>query len=240
MIYEYVLNHKGTTKAEVIRYMDGRASLATTHKIIKEFVDNEKFFVKIDLNNSQIHHLYINDANDFNRINKLLSRLEFLGGVLYKTLLKLSELIGKRRDNDTNERPNKDNLDAPLSARDLIHLTADLGFFVDAVKKMLDNLLVQTNNLIHSEKDSQMFYTRICKIKVKMMCHEEGKIDPIELIDNLQVFFQIQKTEKEKMPSLIIEKDLISCAIKEGIIEADIVSQLRSINKSFSESFGSK
>ena len=50
--------------------------MATTHKIIKDLVDHYVVIVKKDKKNSQIHHLYINDSNDFNRLEQELSSIE--------------------------------------------------------------------------------------------------------------------------------------------------------------------
>gem|GEM_PF-1645568 len=74
---------------------------------------------------------------------------------------------------------------------------------------------------------------------VRMMRHKDnsGLVDPIKAIEVQQALLQVQKTDIDKMPHFMIEKDLLSCAMKEGIIKTDLVSELKSVTKSFREAF---
>lgn len=91
-ILQYIKENPGCTKTAVIKHMEkiGRSSLMVAHKKIKrlEREKDPKIIVKIDESNSQKHHLYINNENEFNvlsnsiddkkiRVHKLTRRLEF-------------------------------------------------------------------------------------------------------------------------------------------------------------------
>jgi hypothetical protein len=85
-IIDFINTHLKCTKAAVIRYMNeiGFASDMTTHRIIKE-LENEKIIsVLKDKPNSQVHYLIMNDKNDFNVVNSVLSRIEIILDSIYK------------------------------------------------------------------------------------------------------------------------------------------------------------
>lgn len=75
-IYNYIEQHGGCTKTEVIKKMKGISALATTHKIIQQQIEEGKIVSKPDESNSQIHHLYVNDKDQFAIINEKIIKAE--------------------------------------------------------------------------------------------------------------------------------------------------------------------
>jgi hypothetical protein len=75
-ILNYIKENPNTIKADVIRFMKGDSATVTTHGIIQDYIEEGKVTMVKDKKNSQIHHLFINDKNDFNRIDLRLSRIE--------------------------------------------------------------------------------------------------------------------------------------------------------------------
>jgi hypothetical protein len=141
-ILKYIRDNKKATKAETIRHMDKEhlSSTVTTHKDIQNLIREKKVNVLKDKPNSQMHHLVINDKNEFIRIDKELSEIESIINVMSAPVQNIFE--------------------------------DDIGFpipYKQAVEAMLQVLLVRTNRLIHSKEDSQILYTKITELLLKLI-----------------------------------------------------------------------
>lgn len=143
MILEYITQHDGCTKTQVIEYMKGRSALATTHSIIKSLT-REGIIVSLpDKNNRQLHHLHINDKNKFN------------------FLLKQSDQVHSTIENFTalvNEDQLMGNDKWRKNYGDLIHL-GQLIFYTK-----IGRLAHTVNNQIKSSDDRDILYRRLAQI----------------------------------------------------------------------------
>jgi len=147
-IREYISKNPGTTEHKVAEYMAENHYCArdTTHNLIYDtLIPNGKVIDK-KIGNSR-HKLYINDEDEFNIISQQLSGIENLiqsmdGPMRKFTMLSLMEPPGALRY---------------------------FGFGYQAqIHRILTILLIRTSELELEEKESQVLYTRIVKLLVKL------------------------------------------------------------------------
>ncbi|HJR84986.1 MAG TPA: hypothetical protein VJ772_06410 [Nitrososphaeraceae archaeon] len=144
-ILELIKEKPGIIKAEVIRHMEKNgSSVMTTHGIVMDLIKDGQIIEHKDKPNSQVHHLYINDQNNFIILDKKISRMqEFI-----KTL-------NQRMDN----------------AHDDAEFDLFRDWIVETVWKVLNVtpslLFFLTQKTVHSEQDRQILYLRIITLMIE-------------------------------------------------------------------------
>lgn len=148
-ILKYIKANPKATKADVIRYMTNRGigSTVTTHRRIIDFISEKKLLVLKDKPNSQIHHLIINNKNNYNLINEQLLEIEAHVDEMNESM----DNMRKLGDNDL-----KSELSSSISNQNI------------KIELMLRFLLVKTHETIRSEKEAQFFNARIAKLILRL------------------------------------------------------------------------
>jgi ribosome-associated translation inhibitor RaiA len=152
-ILQFVTENPKCTKAEVIRFMGLWSSVMTCHYDITRLVSEGKLSILKDKPNSQTHHLIINNENQFNFINQELLKIETVVTQLIEEISKLHDFSDIQSHEAHIVSSIKNQLDYSCKS---------------TVEFMLQCLLVLTSKSIHSEKDSQLFYTKIGKLIAKL------------------------------------------------------------------------
>ena len=145
-ILSFIQEQPGIIKADVIRYMERNgSSIMTTHGIIIDLIKEGLIIERKDKPNSQVHHLYINDENQFNIVDKKITQVHNFIGSLYKKM--------KVAENDEK-----------------LDLFGD--WFVEVVSNMLNVspslLFLVSQKTIHSERDRQILYSKIVNLMLEI------------------------------------------------------------------------
>ncbi len=149
VIREYISNNPGTTEHKVAEYMrlNHYCARDTAHYIIYgNLIPNGKVIDK-KIANSR-HKLYINDDDEFNKISQLLSEIEIFVQIMEGPSRKFIQIA-------TAQHP-----------EGFFHFI--MFAYQGQIKQILRILLVRTSELVLPEKDSQMLYTRLAKLEIKI------------------------------------------------------------------------
>jgi len=172
-ILAYIKENPGATENKVATYMADKriCSRLTSLNKIENLISSGKV---LDLKqNNSFHRLFINDDNEFNRIDKMLSQIQRVIDAMDKPLGKINqELVSKNR--------NKQWPPELVELRD--HLRVP---YTQAVNIMLQALLVQIMNILTLENDRQILYSRITKLMQKLTQQYLVLHEPIRILDNL-------------------------------------------------------
>jgi len=153
------MNQK-TTKAVVMRYMKEKklSSGETTHNIIKDLINEGK--LNMEVLNSQVHFLTINENNEFNKIYNILTKFEVLmntmNKIVYKNKLNLDTLfktLGKEHEEYLGAVEVADHLVTP---------------YIDTFEEMLKNILIRIVRSNISEKDNLILASLIIHLLNKL------------------------------------------------------------------------
>ena len=129
-------------------------ALATSVKIIQDMVSKKTVISLLDKSNSQIHNLYINDTNQFNKLENELSKIETIIDSMSDPILKIFQ---SRYKAETEEERN-----------DYIDLQTKFQRpYKNVVDVMLQDLLLLTHSGDFAE-DPGILYTRIIKCFLKL------------------------------------------------------------------------
>jgi hypothetical protein len=175
-----------TTKAVVARYMKEKrlSSGETTHNIIKELIDEGK--LNIEVINSQVHFLTVNENNEFNKIYNFLSEIEKIMDRIYLAVgMGLAETIAKI-DNSTEE----------LIGSTEVNLCITIPYR-ESVNIMLLELMAIIDNEIPSEKDKQILNSRILQLQRKLTFQFEGIRNSDTILNNIisDIKFNLKKAK---------------------------------------------
>lgn len=184
--------------------------MVTTHGIIKDLIKNELVIKKPDKNNSQIHHLYINDENEFNRINKELSEIENIIDEVHAHISITSSFI----DNAQVAPPPYPGI--------ADFLREHMYIYKPPIKTMLQFLLVRTNNNIHSEKDKQVLHARIIESVVNVD-HEHLYSDWTKTLDN----------DEHGLKTFLLSKDNRFLNPDHYMLADDLIKKIENFKKEF-------
>lgn len=147
-IMKYVRNHPKGIKAKVLEYMTKNGSSpVTAFKDLTYLINKGRITVLKDKPNSQVHYLVINDKNEFNQIDKELSEIESVIDGMW-------EPIHNQR---VRILENEEHMDISFQIP-----------YKEAVETMLQVLLVRTNRKIQSKDDSQVLYSKITHLILKL------------------------------------------------------------------------
>lgn len=155
-ICDYVKKNPGTTENKVATYMDekGISSRMTTLKIIE---DLKKRGIILDRQEgNSFHRLYINDKNEFNRIQNELSEIENIIDDMHGYKQATNEYIENAQFGDSHDAGNAG------------FLQSYMHIYEPPIRTMLQILLSRTNNIIHSEKDRQVLYAKFIELIAKV------------------------------------------------------------------------
>lgn len=146
------------------REIENHVSMKTTHKIIKKLIDDKKVIIKVDENNSQLHHLFINEENTFIKITKQLSKAETFIKKTDQYIHRLFEALRYEGAllNDEN-KPQERILDLRRNSTRHIEL-----IYTTTITRILDDLSVITMNTNLPEEESKAFLKKIVKLKTKV------------------------------------------------------------------------
>ena len=184
-IIDYVKKNSGTTKTDVIKYMnENGSSIMTTHRLISKLESKKLLLVQKDKPNSQIHHLILNDKSSYNRIDNTLSDIE--AGI---------DLVDKA---GSDLRKQRTKLSAKFSN----------AFFTSHHKynlMMLLGFLEITNKKIHSENYFKSLHNRIIGLIIRLNkqvgWNEGNQFEFEHVISYLENFFDEEGVERD--PSYI-------------------------------------
>ena len=158
-IMEYVKKNPGCSEKQVFDAMDnqGICSKMTTVRKIKELKKMEEIRDSLADGKKGFHKLYINEKNEFNRVNKALLKIERI----VDSMSEPSKVIKSMGEPDMIK-------DVPK--RRIVKNLHDnfLGGYEQSIDNMLEALLCVVNKKIHSEKDAWALYSRIIKSKIKL------------------------------------------------------------------------
>jgi len=163
-ILEYVkerqrVNQK-TTKAVVMRYMKEKklSSGETTHNILKDLIDEGK--LNMEVINSQVHFLTINEKDEFNKMYNTLTEFETLMNTMNKIIDKnkinldaLFKTLGKEHKEYLGAVEVDDHLVNP---------------YINTFEEMLKNILIRIVRSNIPEKDSLILTAIIINLLNKL------------------------------------------------------------------------
>jgi hypothetical protein len=189
-ILGYVKEHPGTTKNDVIKYMDEKgSSIMTTHGLIADLISDKILTVKKDKPNSNTHHLFINDENSFNKIDKELSEIE--------------RCINLADDFMYDEKYKKENSRSYMkffSKFWTLHLNYN--------HMMLQELLFRANKIIHSENYSKLLTKRIVELMIRLDRQNLDFPSSAELDEGLHTltnFYSVYDVKKDFANTILVD-----------------------------------
>jgi hypothetical protein len=153
-ILAFVKKNRNCTKTDVINYMDKNgASPMTTHKILKMLTKDKKIISERDKSNSQLHHLFINHRNAFNVIYNKLTEINTSIDVLNEQREKIHEYSIREGGGGH-----------PIMT---FHIYYEVPY-IESLYTMLQDLLVRLGNMVKSEVDSHILYSRTISLIQKV------------------------------------------------------------------------
>lgn len=162
-IREYIIEHDGCTKTQVIDYMKGKSALATTHNIIKDMIKNGTVIVKPDKKNRQMHHLHIND--NFSILDREITKIKKIMDLMDEPIRRLLKVRPSKSDKTLSEKledPNKK----------LTNFNDMYNHFIypyeESISLTIRILSVRISETILSEKDAQSLYTRLMSLSNRL------------------------------------------------------------------------
>lgn len=153
-IIDFIKIHPGVTENKVVQEMHKRkiCSKITTLKKIRELLDMGEIIDSLKKGESGFHRLIVNDSNEFNAIDNELSQIETI----------IDNKNEYRTDTDSytekSETKNGSSRSDTIIEYQLVIITSMLLF----------RSLIRVNNIIKSEKDSQLLLTKIIRVMQKM------------------------------------------------------------------------
>ncbi len=240
-IIDYIKNNAGCSEKQVFdaMYQNGVCSKMTTVRKIGQLRRMDEIRDSLKEGERGFHKMYINDKNQFNRISAMLSIMEQYVEHLDNSISNISKLMDqyKGTKKDRSERPTLENLNAPLLSNDLADLKADLTWHVSNIKNMLEVLLIYSSKT-HDPNDTQLLYKRIVNLLLKILDHSKVSLESELAVPKIQMVMQeLQEKVPDKFPPFMIEKDLMGCALKEGIIKVNLNKELVAIHDKFKKEF---
>jgi len=214
-IIDFIKSNSMCTKAQVIRFMDNNgSSVMTTHDIIKDLESEKIIQVLKDKPNSQTHHLILNDDNELNRIDHMLTEIEKTIDGMELFIPRLRQLV---------QRSGKKRMQI---FKQLVNLESDVEpFFTDAIFRMLQIMMVRVSKVILSQKDSQVLYNKI----IKMML----RIDKFNSRLRVAVGYNIHRIN---VASSINNKQVRQFS-KNNDLDVDLINQLIQNEREFDKNF---
>lgn len=174
-ILEYIKSNPGTTKTAVIRYMENNkyCSIKTTHDIIMKLIDDKKVIFRKDENNSQIHHLIINEQNTFIKIHKQLSNADSFIRKKNQYLYKLFEEIRNNSAKLHKQNEDEQKEDEIKHQERILHVQRNATrhtelIYTTIVSRILEDLAIITIKANLPEEESKAFLTKIVELKSKV------------------------------------------------------------------------
>jgi predicted transcriptional regulator len=102
-VFDYIRKNPSTTKQELVNNLD-KYSRATIFKVLKDLEYYGMIIVRLDVNNSQIHHLFINDDS---LLVSVVNGLDDFEKVYFTLLKKLNDKFDKKYSNQKTPKGEK-------------------------------------------------------------------------------------------------------------------------------------
>lgn len=172
-ILKFISDRKGkATKNDVVRYMSEQLSRVPVLNLMFQFESERKIIINKGKRRGQPHYLIINDQNHYNRIRQQLEGIESI-------MVEMEEPVKQMCDysmNDPEEDPNTGIRPYPDRAD---HIDSFLLSCERPIKEMLELLLILTNTLIQSDKDSGLLNRRIVEsmLKLGQLFYSQNKLE---------------------------------------------------------------
>lgn len=200
-IINYIKENPGTTENKVVLYMDEKSlcSRLTTLKEIDSLVSRE--IIEDRKEGNSFHRLHANNQNEFNRIDLEITEIETIMDEMDEPLRKLSQI--SMRENELADRANlRVNFHYP---------------YRDSVGTILQILLLWTSTKIRSKNYSQILYTRIMKLMLKLTLQTFNLNDPTNLLDN--EINSLNQLKHSKTTVAFAKKNTVNIGVASNLIK---------------------
>lgn len=171
-IINYIKDNPGSTQNMVSKYMDETRTLCsrlTTLKTINDLISKD--VIEDRKEGNRFHSLYLNDRNEFNRIDREISEIDSIIKEMDKPMDRLFQI--STTDLKKDQFSDKANL----------HLYFHYPYR-DSVSTILQLLLLWTSTKIKSRSYSQLLYASIIKLMLKLTLQTFNLRDPKALLEN--------------------------------------------------------
>ena len=170
-IIKFIKEKPGSTTNQVVKYMNKNgSSKITTLKKINHLIEGKRIRDEHDKPNG-FHKLFYNDNNDFDLINKQLTKIEKIVDTMDKPLKKIQRLLVDQQKELLRLTDEK----VPIEQRrkfvseELYGLQIDYQYtYLHMIDIMFHVLSLHIDERIHSDRDLQILYTRIIKLMRKV------------------------------------------------------------------------
>ena len=170
-IIKFIKEKPGSTTNQVVKYMNKNgSSKITTLKKINHLIEGKRIRDEHDKPNG-FHKLFYNDNNDFDLINKQLTKIEKIVDTMDKPLKKIQRLLEDQQKELLRLTDEK----VPIEQRrkfvseELYGLQIDYQYtYLHMIDIMFHVLSLHIDERIHSDRDLQILYTRIIKLMRKV------------------------------------------------------------------------
>jgi hypothetical protein len=192
-IIKFIKENPGSTTNQVVKYMDKNgSSKTTTLKKINELIEGKRIRDEHD-KPTGFHKLFYDDNNDFDLINKQLTKIEKIVDTMDKPLKKIQRLLEDQQKELLRLTEEK----VPIEQRrkfvseELYSLQIDYQYtYLHMIDIMFHVLSLHIDERIHSDKDLQILYTKIIKLmrKVSKQFPRNAKGTLVGIIDFITEF----------------------------------------------------
>ena len=184
-ILRFIKNSSNCTENQVVKSMEEQkvCSKMTTLRKLDELIEKQEIRDLLKQGQSGFHRFVINENNEFNRIDKILTEIETAIDTMDEPVKKIERLLAKQRRTVLDEweeirklkgleREARKEQIKKLVSNDLTSLEHHCKFnYVQIIETMLHILTVQINDNIHSDNDLQILYTKLIKLIRKVSQH---------------------------------------------------------------------
>jgi len=170
-IIKFIKENPGSTTNQVVKYMDKNgSSKTTTLNKINDLIEGKRIRDEHDKPNG-FHKLFYDDNNDFDLINKQLTKIEKIVDTMDKPLKKIQRLLEDQQKELLRLTEEK----VPIEQRrkfvseELYSLQIDYQYtYLHIIDIMFHVLSLHIDERIHSDRDLQILYTKIIKLMRKV------------------------------------------------------------------------
>jgi len=170
-IIKFIRENPGTSTNQVVKYMDKNgSSKIITIKKINDLIEGKRIRDEHAKPNG-FRKLFYNDNNDFDLINKQLTKIEKVVGIMDKPLKKIQQLLEDQKKEALRLATEKIPAEQrrKVVSEELYRLQIDYQFtYLHMIDIMFHVLSLHIDERIHSDKDFQILYTKVIKLMRKV------------------------------------------------------------------------
>ncbi len=236
-ILDFIKNSPQCTENQVVKAMDEQrvCSKMTTLRKLDQLIEKQEIKDLLKEGETGFHRFIINENNEFNRITEKLSQIE-----------SLLNLIEKMQNLIKEKRLQKHPLDKNTDESQFVFEQA----FSHTVNTMLITLLTGTNNLIRSENDAKILYSKNIELldklnhiinplptykTLELKIFKEMKTSKLNFDKKIKSKVPISQSEiKHQIESLETEKDILNMQVE---ISDNLVKTLKDLKTFIEKSF---